>query len=71
MSSCGKREQNIRSLGINFSGKQLLIFKPNDGWEPICKLLNVPIPTVPYPSTNNRKAFLADKNQWRSEAVPA
>ena len=56
---------------FHFSEEKLIIFKPNDGWEPICKLLNVPIPNVPYPSTNNRKAFLADKNQWRSEAVPA
>ena len=50
------------------SAEKLIILKPTDGWEPICKLLNVPIPTVPYPSLNNRKEFLADKNQWRSEA---
>jgi len=64
-------EEWIDHVQKNIPEEKLIIFKPNDGWEPICKLLNVPIPNVPYPSTNNRKAFLADKNQWRSEAVPA
>jgi len=64
-------EEWIDHVQKNIPAEKLIIFKPNDGWEPICKLLGVPIPNVPYPSTNNRKAFLADKNQWRSEAVPA
>ena len=31
---------------------QLLVFNPKDGWEPLCKFLNVPIPDVPFPRDN-------------------
>lgn len=51
--------------------ENMIIFKPNDGWEPICKLLGVPIPKVPYPSANDRKAFMADKDQWGNYAAAA
>lgn len=32
--------------------EQLLIFSPKDGWEPLCKFLDKPIPDVPYPHLN-------------------
>merc|ERR1712168_196014 len=31
---------------------KLLVFKLADGWEPLCKLLNKPIPSVPFPHLN-------------------
>jgi hypothetical protein len=37
--------------------EQLLIFQVKDGWEPLCKFLNVPVPKVPFPNTNNREEF--------------
>ncbi|NNF32423.1 MAG: hypothetical protein HKN66_13600 [Flavobacteriaceae bacterium] len=36
---------------------QLLIFQVKDGWEPLCKFLNVPVPNKPFPRTNNREEF--------------
>lgn len=36
---------------------QLLIFKAEEGWEPLCKFLNKPIPTEPYPRTNSKENF--------------
>lgn len=32
---------------------KLLVFKATDGWEPLCKFLDVPIPDVPYPREND------------------
>ena len=32
---------------------KLLIFEAKDGWEPLCKFLDLPIPTVPYPHVND------------------
>lgn len=37
--------------------EQLLIFQVKDGWEPLCKFLNVPTPNAPFPRTNNREEF--------------
>jgi len=35
--------------------EKLLIFHPADGWEPLCKFLEVPIPSKPFPHSNTRK----------------
>lgn len=37
--------------------EQLLVFQVKDGWEPLCKFLNVPVPDEPFPRTNNREEF--------------
>lgn len=33
---------------------RLLVFSARDGWEPLCRFLNVPVPEVPYPRVNSR-----------------
>jgi len=37
--------------------EHLLVFQVKDGWEPLCKFLNVPVPNMPFPRTNNREEF--------------
>ncbi len=37
--------------------KQLLIFEVEDGWEPLCEFLDLPVPDTAYPRTNNRADF--------------
>merc|ERR1712241_399846 len=34
---------------------RLLIFSVKEGWEPLCKFLDVPIPDGPFPNTNDTK----------------
>jgi hypothetical protein len=36
---------------------QLLVYEITQGWEPLCKFLNVPVPTTPFPQTNKQAAF--------------
>ena len=36
---------------------QLLIFRVKDGWGPLCAFLGVPVPTDPFPRTNDRGEF--------------
>ena len=42
---------------------RLLQFNPADGWEPLCRFLNVPVPTgangekLPYPRTNDTTQY--------------
>lgn len=38
--------------------ERLLLFNPKEGWEPLCRFLNVPVPSEPYPRSNTRKEFL-------------
>lgn len=38
---------------------KLLVFKATDGWEPLCKFLNMPVPNGAYPHVNDSKEF-----QW-------
>lgn len=38
--------------------ERLLIFKAQDGWEPLCKFLNVSIPTTAYPKSNTKAEFI-------------
>lgn len=36
---------------------KLLIFRPEQGWEPLCEFLGVPVPDTPYPKKNQRKDY--------------
>ena len=37
---------------------RLLEHVPQDGWEPLCKLLDVPVPDEPYPFVNEAAGFV-------------
>lgn len=36
---------------------RLLVWSPADGWEPICELLDLPVPDVPFPRLNDSAEF--------------
>ena len=36
---------------------RLLVFKPSDGWKPLCDFLGVAIPDEPFPNTNKGQNF--------------
>jgi hypothetical protein len=36
---------------------QLLVYQVKEGWQPLCKFLNVETPTTEFPRTNNREEF--------------
>lgn len=37
--------------------ERLLVYEASQGWEPLCKFLDVPIPATPFPHTNTRDEF--------------
>lgn len=39
--------------------ERLLVWEPKDGWEPLCKALDVPIPSEPVPHVNDSEEFVA------------
>ena len=39
--------------------ERLLVYRPGDGWEPLCQFLEVDVPSEPYPNTNSTEEFQA------------
>lgn len=39
--------------------ERLIEWQPGDGWEPICRPLGVPVPSLPFPHENSTADFLA------------
>ena len=37
--------------------ERLLVYEVRDGWEPLCKFLNVAVPSLPFPKSNDSDAF--------------
>ena len=47
---------------------RLLIYKIEDGWEPLCKFLDKPVPGVPFPRVNETKAVQEKINLYITES---
>ena len=48
---------------------RLLVWHPKDGWEPLCELLDVPVPDGPVPNVNDTENF--QKNLIMGPAIQA
>jgi hypothetical protein len=59
--------------------ERLLVWEPQDGWEPLCQALGVPVPSEPLPHVNDSEEFvgrvidgaLAGLTAWQESRVPA
>lgn len=47
---------------------RLLLFKLDDGWEPLCKFLDKPVPDVPFPRVNETLAVQEKINVYISQS---
>ena len=48
---------------------RLLVWNPADGWEPLCELLDIPVPSEPLPNVNDTENF--QKNLIMRPAIQA
>jgi hypothetical protein len=39
--------------------EKLRVFTPSDGWDPLCRFLDVPVPDGDFPRSNAREEFWA------------
>jgi len=55
--------KNVQTVEETFSGDKLFVYNIGDGWDGLCKWLDVPVPDTPFPRTNNQQEFfeLAEK----------
>jgi Sulfotransferase domain len=47
-------EQHIEEVRAAVPADRLLVFSVDQGWEPLCRFLGVPIPAEPFPNVNER-----------------
>lgn len=56
-------EEVQRSIPAN----RLLVYEVKQGWEPVCRFLNVPVPSTPFPRRNSREEMSAMMASHRTE----
>jgi len=48
---------HIEAVKATIPPNQLLVYEVKQGWEPLCKFLNRPVPSAEFPRTNDRAEF--------------
>lgn len=56
MSQASERFQD--EVKANVPAERLLVWSVADGWEPLCRFLEVPVPDTPFPHLNDAKVFV-------------
>ncbi|HLX36181.1 MAG TPA: sulfotransferase [Candidatus Binataceae bacterium] len=51
--------RHIEEVRDSIDPKRLLVFEARQGWEPLCKFLEVPVPSEPFPRLNEKAATQA------------
>ena len=49
--------QHIENVKANVPRERLLIFSADQGWQPLCEFLGVPVPETEFPNVNDRAAI--------------
>ena len=64
-------KQHNLYVKTNCKKEEILLFQLGDGWEPLCKFLNKPVPDVPFPHMNRMGSVIAElaDNQDYKECV--
>ena len=52
-----RHNEQVRNAGF---GPRLLEWQAGDGWEPLCRALNLEVPAEPFPHVNSTAAFIRD-----------
>jgi sulfotransferase family protein len=48
---------------------RLLVFEAKQGWEPLCRFLDLPVPDEPFPHVNDRDAFKTRREGRRDAQI--
>jgi len=72
-------ERHNQEVKDTVPADRLLVWAPEDGWEPLCKFLEVPVPQAPLPRVNDSSMFagriiegsLGVLNAWQAKQAEA
>jgi hypothetical protein len=56
---------NGKKVKRKVAAEKLLVFRVEEGWEPLCAFLGVPVPDVPFPHVNDTQQFQSHLNRIR------
>jgi hypothetical protein len=51
--------QHIEAVKGAVPPERLLVYSVDQGWEPLCTFLDLPVPQLPFPHVNDRAEFQA------------
>ncbi|MCK5897347.1 MAG: hypothetical protein KAG20_11100 [Cocleimonas sp.] len=54
-------EQHIENVKKNVPAERLLVYKIQQGWQPLCDFLQLPVPETDFPRVNDTASFV----EWR------
>ncbi len=63
-------QQNTVSVKQKIPAEKLLVFDIQEGWEPLCAFLEIPVPVEAFPRVNDREAFLARRFSEANQPRP-
>jgi Sulfotransferase domain len=74
----GAMEQYHEQVRSSVPSDRLLVWSASDGWEPLCRFLEVDVPDAPFPRANDAKMFnerviggsMESLQQWWAEQAP-
>jgi len=59
----------VKDIRDSVPEDRLLLFNVKEGWAPLCKFLNVPIPNEPFPKVNSTANFQSRIRKMRTKAL--
>jgi hypothetical protein len=57
--------RHSRAVIDGIARQRLLVYQVEQGWEPLCEFLGVPVPDTPFPRANTRAEFQATQIESR------
>ncbi|WP_104105217.1 sulfotransferase family protein [Nocardioides sp. 616] len=61
-------ERHLARVRAEIAPERLVEWQPGDGWEPLCRALDVPVPDEPFPHENSTADYLLRAEARRSAA---
>ncbi len=52
-------EQHLERVKQAIPPERLLVYNVAEGWEPLCRFLDLPVPETPFPNVNDKREFIA------------
>ena len=65
----GVYEKHNREVIATIAAERLLVYDVAEGWEPLCRFLDRPVPQEPFPRLNTRSGFLREYFGRRARAA--
>lgn len=50
-------EEHAKEVQAELPPERLLVFSVDQGWEPLCRFLGLPVPATPFPDVNDRASI--------------